>query len=68
MNLSSVILVDVADTISRAFMVDILKKQTIIDLSVRMHGDMPKIKGLNSSNKSTDVRVRDMHWVRMANH
>ena len=43
-------------------MVDLFKKQTQIDLTKRMHGDIPQLHGIASHSKITDV-----HWTTINN-
>lgn len=46
-------------------MIDVFKKQTVIDLGKRMHGDIPpQVLSLNSQkNCAGNKRVRDFNWA-----
>lgn len=45
-------------------MVDLFKKQTVIDLTKRMHGDIPKLHKMSAADGSTTCsRVLDVQWV-----
>ena len=63
--MTSLVVIETEGGSSFIFMIDAFKKQTVIDLSKRMHGDIPSLNAIGV-HVHTNNRFKDMQWVEVA--